>query len=301
MNVHPSRETPLFSVVLPTFNREAMLSRAVSSVLRQSLQDFELIVVDDGSTEASGTGLPDDPRIRFIRNVTTLGVAQCRNIGVAAAKGRYISFLDDDDEYLSSFLSSTHARLKHSSETVGASWCGVKFIDDSQDGTVSESIMDFPILEDERTVIRALFSIGISFGFTGKAECIRKVGPFDSGLKVASDTDYFFRMLVQGFVPVIVPGVHVVCHIHLGDRLTNIGWHAERIRTWEKWLFIQYSDFLDQHPDLKRGLQGYVESLKKEMGGGRDHEQTSRVRRLQAKFVSRFPVLRCWLARVVGQ
>lgn len=299
MQTSTHKKKPLFSVVLPTRDRAEMLRRAVSSILRQSLQDFELIIVDDASTQPCDADLFADPRIQIIRNPISLGVAHARNLGVNAARGTYISFLDDDDEYLDSFLSSTYARLKDSPDEVGVSWCGVKQLHYIPDGCPSERSIEFPVYEERRALIADFFSIGLSFGFAAKAECLRKVGPFNCALKVASDTDYFFRILTKGFVPVVVPGVHVVRHIHLGARLTASSLHKERIRTWEEWLLVQYSGFLRQYPALEGGLRGYVDSLKKELRDAKNSEQSRYIRSTpQVRFPSRLFMFRDWFARL---
>lgn len=91
---------PFFSVVVPTFNRKDMLQDAVESVLTQSFNDLELVVVDDGSTDGTSDWLESvaDPRVRTITQENSKrGVA--RNRGISAARGQYIAFLDDDDAY----------------------------------------------------------------------------------------------------------------------------------------------------------------------------------------------------------
>ena len=93
--MRPCRE-PLFTVVLPTHNRHAFLDEAVASVLAQTVSDFELVVVDDGSPEP--TSVPDD-RVRLVRLPTNQGPAVARNAGMAVAAGLYLAFLDDDDLY----------------------------------------------------------------------------------------------------------------------------------------------------------------------------------------------------------
>jgi glycosyltransferase involved in cell wall biosynthesis len=264
MPAHTSRPSPLFSIILPTRDRPAMLRRAVSSVRSQSLRDFELIVVDDGSAEAF-EGFPRDPRIQMIRSRTSFGVAQARNIGIDAAKGAYISFLDDDDEYLPSFLRATYETLKSSPGEVGVSWCGAKFIDYPVGGNASptERVLEFAKHEDRRTLIENYVSIGMGFGVTMKSACLKKLGLFNGALKVSSDSDMFFRILVNGFIPILVPGVHVVIHNHQEGRLTSSNFNQERIRTWEDWIFVEYSGFLDENPILKSYLVNYIDSLKK--------------------------------------
>jgi glycosyltransferase involved in cell wall biosynthesis len=92
------------SVVLPTYNRASTLRRAVESVLAQSWSDFELIVVDDGSTDGSADGLESlDPRISVVRRENG-GVAAARNSGLLEAGGDLIAFIDSDDEWRPYFL-----------------------------------------------------------------------------------------------------------------------------------------------------------------------------------------------------
>ena len=93
----PTPDAPAFSVIIPTYGRPRWLTEAIDSVLAQTVQDFELIVVDDASPEPVRVG--PDPRIRLIRRDANGGAAAARNTGVEAAAGRYLTFLDDDDVY----------------------------------------------------------------------------------------------------------------------------------------------------------------------------------------------------------
>lgn len=89
---------PLCTVVIPTFDRPASLARAVASALAQTLTPLEVVVVDDGSAPAAA--VPDDPRVQLVRLAGNQGGAVARNAGIAAARGKYITFLDDDDVLL---------------------------------------------------------------------------------------------------------------------------------------------------------------------------------------------------------
>jgi glycosyltransferase involved in cell wall biosynthesis len=92
---------PQFSVVVPVYNKRAYIKRAVVSVLTQTLTNFELIVVDDGSTDGSIEALADtdDTRLRIIQQQNQ-GVGSARNTGMLSARGTWIAFLDADDEWL---------------------------------------------------------------------------------------------------------------------------------------------------------------------------------------------------------
>jgi len=94
-----ARHTADISVIIPTFNRGGMLREAVESVWRQTVDNCELIVVDDGSTDKSTHFLQNHPRARLISQ-NQRGVSAARNTGIAAAHGRYLAFLDSDDLWL---------------------------------------------------------------------------------------------------------------------------------------------------------------------------------------------------------
>lgn len=107
---------PLVSVVIPSHNRPIHILTAVNSVLKQSYQNVEVIVVDDGSKEA--VQLPfEDHRVRIIRNEIAGGVAAARNQGFAAAKGEYLCLLDDDDYYYPHKIERQLAWLQSHPET----------------------------------------------------------------------------------------------------------------------------------------------------------------------------------------
>ncbi|MGC8724667.1 MAG: glycosyltransferase family 2 protein [Acidobacteriota bacterium] len=97
--------TPAFSIVMPLWNKEATVGRAIESVLAQTVQDWELIIVNDGSTDESAAAASrfQDPRIRMVHQENQ-GVSAARNRGVAEAKADWVAFLDADDEWLPDFL-----------------------------------------------------------------------------------------------------------------------------------------------------------------------------------------------------
>lgn len=94
-------QTPLVSVILPTHNRAALLDRAIGSVLAQTYRDFEIVVVDDASTDDTQQVIEGfaDPRLRYIRHDRNRGAPAARNTGIAAARGDLIAFQDSDDEW----------------------------------------------------------------------------------------------------------------------------------------------------------------------------------------------------------
>jgi glycosyltransferase involved in cell wall biosynthesis len=94
---------PLVAVIIPTYNRAALLERAVQSVLGQTFRDFELMVVDDGSTDGTkelSLFKEPDPRLRCLKLPHNRGVSAARNVGVRVTSAPWLAFLDSDDEWL---------------------------------------------------------------------------------------------------------------------------------------------------------------------------------------------------------
>jgi glycosyltransferase involved in cell wall biosynthesis len=112
--------TPLFSVVIPAYNRAYALPTALGSVLGQSCQDFEIIVVDDGSSDNPAAVIEDiaDPRIRLIAQENQ-GASAARNRGIDEARGQYVAFLDSDDRFLPHHLETIAALLNGQPDTAG--------------------------------------------------------------------------------------------------------------------------------------------------------------------------------------
>jgi len=107
-------EVPRISIVIPTYNRSFVLSRAIKSVLQQSFHDFEVIVVDDGSTDSLDgvLNLYSDPRVRVLKHLENKGAAAARNTAIKAARGNIIAFLDSDDKWDSTKLEKQIAHFE---------------------------------------------------------------------------------------------------------------------------------------------------------------------------------------------
>lgn len=114
---------PLVTVILPTRNRAHVLRRAIDSVLAQTHRELELIVVDDGSTDATAATLAGvaDPRLRVLHRERGGGAAAARNAGLALARGDFVAFLDDDDFWLVQKLEKQLAAFARAGFAAG--WC----------------------------------------------------------------------------------------------------------------------------------------------------------------------------------
>jgi glycosyltransferase involved in cell wall biosynthesis len=113
--------TPFFSVVLPTYNRAVLLEQAVHSVLTQTYPDFELIVVDDHSTDNTRQVIDTiaDPRLVYMSNQRGKGGASARNTGIFHAQGQWVAFLDDDDLWFPEKLEVVYDKIGSVGNDVG--------------------------------------------------------------------------------------------------------------------------------------------------------------------------------------
>lgn len=120
-------ETPLVSVIMPTYNGEKYIARAIASILRQSVRDIELVVVDDGSSDHTPALLEalqqTDPRLRIVRHPANAGAAAAYNTGFAQARGEFIAVMDHDDVARPDRLEKALAFLRAHPEIDG---CGAR-------------------------------------------------------------------------------------------------------------------------------------------------------------------------------
>lgn len=108
-------KSPLVTVIMPTFNQEKFLSRAINSLLKQTLDNWELIIVNDGSTDNTFHVVQDflkDKRIKYLQNVSNKGLGASINNALGIARGKYIAYLPSDDIYYKDHLQSLYETLK---------------------------------------------------------------------------------------------------------------------------------------------------------------------------------------------
>lgn len=134
---------PEISVIIPTYNRARFIERAVQSVLNQTYQDFELIVVDDASTddteERVGHLLRNGMRFKYVRHDINRGASAARNNGIKTSTGEYIAFLDSDDEWLPEKLEKQMQVFEESQDDkLGVVYSGVAYIKEEDNQKIDE-------------------------------------------------------------------------------------------------------------------------------------------------------------------
>ena len=185
---------PKVSVIIPTFNRSGFLQAALESVLSQTFQDFEIIVVDDASGE-DVQGVVQrlhDPRIRYIRHKMNKGEAGARNTGLMYAQSEYIAFLDDDDVWFPKKLGLQVRALEKSTLKVGGIYSGYIAVDCGSSRILHTKIPTKrgDIYQD--LLIRNL--IGTPSTVLVRRSCIATAGLFDETIFYGVDLDFYLRI-----------------------------------------------------------------------------------------------------------
>lgn len=147
-------KAPKTSIIIPTYNRAYIIQMAITSVLAQTDQDWELIIVDDGSTDNTKEVIEkyNDNRIRYLFQKNA-GVAAARNHGLLVAQGEWIAYLDSDNELLPQYLTVMHHNIAQHTDTVFALPRAHRILEQYKDGRLLESKPDkIDILTDEVTV-----------------------------------------------------------------------------------------------------------------------------------------------------
>jgi glycosyltransferase involved in cell wall biosynthesis len=198
---------PLISAVIPTRNRPELVVRAVRSALKQTLCDFEVVVIVDGPDQATVGSLAeiDDRRLRVIALPESVGGSDARNAGVQAARGEWVAFLDDDDEWLPEKLFkqlATAMQSGHKFPVVSSRFIARKatgdFLFPRRAPASGEALADY--LFTRRSLFRSEGQIQTSVVFT-KRELLLQV-PFTSGLRRHQDTEWYVRIGVTAGVGV---------------------------------------------------------------------------------------------------
>lgn len=236
---------PAVSVVVPTFNRANLLPRALASVAAQTYRDLELIVVDDHSSDrtpeviAGFAGGAGGAAVRTVRHERNRGHSAALNTGIAAARGRYVAFLDDDDAWLPTKLAAQVAVLDRAPPEVGLVYGWVRAIDESAGGAART--VRYAFRGDIRERMLELRLPVPPSSWLVRTEAARSVGGFDEGIW-ANDVDFLVRLVQRDWRVDHVPEVVLLRHLHgegqmvdetpenLARRAAYIRGHLDRFR-----------------------------------------------------------------------
>ncbi|MDH5537021.1 MAG: glycosyltransferase family 2 protein [Betaproteobacteria bacterium] len=188
-------EIPQFSIVMPAYNAARFIDAAVGSVRAQTCRDWELIIVNDGSTDATEAAVASwcerDPRIRLI-SVRNGGVSAARNHGMAAARGTYIALLDADDLWHADKL-ERHAQHFAGTAELGVSFTRARFM--THDGQPTANVSSAPLrgivpaglLYENPTTTPSTLAV--------RRELVAQAGGFDESMRATEDLEWLFRIV----------------------------------------------------------------------------------------------------------
>lgn len=192
-------ERPLFTVIISTFNRRHIITRAIDSVLKQTFRGFELLIIDNGSTDGTQAVVEGikDPRLRYIRNPNPSGSCDGpRNMGIEAAEGSLVAFLDDDDIWYPERLE----KVKKAFEKNPQADAVCHYENYTSDGKNKRVIKYGPV--EGGLYERLIYENNClsSCGTTVKAEALKEMGGFDLRKEFAAGADYdlWIRMAAKG-------------------------------------------------------------------------------------------------------
>lgn len=234
---------PEVSVIIPAYNRAHCINRAMQSVRSQTFKDMEIIVVNDGSTDNTEEivmSIPDE-RIRYIHCETNRGPGAARNEGLKAARGKYIAFLDSDDEWLPEKIEKQVTLMESLSEDWGICYTSWHII---KDGSTKITSIPKPVKNDNllRHFAFGKSSFHIPTLIIRKA-CIDHVGHFDERLWRWEDRELLLRIFKLYKMAVISEPL-VVIHMTTGKTfpeivelscLTTLDKHEQGIRDTLGW------------------------------------------------------------------
>jgi GT2 family glycosyltransferase len=183
---------PLVSVIIPTHNREAVIRRAVASVLAQTYPRIEIVVVDDRSTDGTQAVLEElqIPSIRILRTTNTRGAAAARNLGIAQSSGELIAFLDSDDAWDARKIELQVARFDRGPADLGVVYTGIRT--HHPGGIITETRPEYRgrLLE----TLRWRNKVGGASSVVVKRAVLDEIGVFDTGLPACEDWDLWARI-----------------------------------------------------------------------------------------------------------
>ena len=184
---------PLISIIIPTYNREKTIGRAIKSAVFQTYPNLEIIVVDDGSTDNSKNAVKQlkDKRIAYVSHKTNLGASAGRNTGVEKARGEYIAFLDSDDRWMLNKLEKQMAVFQKKTST-GVVYCRYYIVKGKR-----KEISSWPEISKYNGKLHEELLIGnfiTSSSALLKKKILEKSAGFDTKLPAYQDWEFFLRV-----------------------------------------------------------------------------------------------------------
>lgn len=186
---------PEFSVIIPTYNRKDMLVKAIKSVLSQTYNNFEIIVVNDAGEDVAGTisELNYENKIKYLQHSKNKGIAASRNTALKSAKGTYIAYLDDDDIYYPHHLETLRKVLQEGTFKIVYSDAHVicQTFKNNTYVTTHRKVAEIYDFSRERLFVSNYIPV---INVAHSSDLLREIGYFDESLKSHEDWEFWLRM-----------------------------------------------------------------------------------------------------------
>jgi glycosyltransferase involved in cell wall biosynthesis len=242
---------PTCSVVIAAYNAQDTIGQALESVLAQTRQDFEVLVVDDGSTDETSATVKDyarDPRIRLHRQENS-GPAAARNAGISLTSGRYVCVLDSDDLWLPRYVESMVSALDRAPDAAFAftrAWTLDRTTNRVHKRPWSPNAR---AISDPAELLRALIADNfIFYGITVRRRVLGAVGAYAVSIVGSEDYELSLRIVARGYPAVYVPGPLCV----YSERPGSLSRDAQVMLTAARATYTQALDSHDLPPDAEQ-------------------------------------------------
>ena len=288
-DIQDTIKMPTVSVIIPTYNRAHLLGRAIRSVLAQTLQDWELLVVDDASTDdteivARAFG---DSRIHYVRHQVNKGAPAARNTGIRKSRSEYIAFLDSDDEFMPEKLEmQLNLFLRDKEGDLGVAVCDFECVKQATNEVVSVSIRPLRGWVYEDLLALRSKSYGTSLIMARKSASCSELH-FDESLPSYQDFDFLIRMAARRRCDMVSKPL-VRTHLHSGPRI----WAGINIVSGKERILEKYASELCSRP---RALREHHLSLMRSYWQNGDMSGVRRHIRGAIKAVPWAPTMYLWL------
>ena len=206
------------TVLMPVYNGTRYLREAIDSILKQTFEDFEFLIVDDASTDESANVVLSysDDRIRFVQNESNVGQVRCQNIGLGLARGRYIARLDQDDSSLSTRLERQVAVMDSDPRlAVVGTWMSKVDEHGHETGLWLGKVDDYAdYLFTSLTNSLPLYHPSVMF----RRDAVMNVNGYDETLPYCEDQDLWRRLALIGYRARVIPEPLTRYRIHVGQQ-----------------------------------------------------------------------------------
>lgn len=271
------RKTLKFSVVIPAYNAEKYLLDAINSVLRQTYTEFELIVVDDGSTDSTAEILSNinDDRVLLIQRPNG-GLAAARNSGIKAAKGEFVAFLDADDRWLPNKLSAHNLVLENNPEiSVTFDWS--TFIDEDGNATGLGLSQTKKEITHDALMVKNLLGNGSTS--VVRRTVLQEFNGFDEELFRLVDRELWVRLTYNKHKFLLVPQVLTEYRQHSDSLTSDIDRILAGLDEFFSRIALYAPESVEKYQDLARACMhrwiARAEFLRRDYPSARKHMKMS--------------------------